>query len=383
MPRGTLRFWTLVMPAILWLPLTGCSSHDRAWDPGGDAEPGPRANAATPPPLPSRDIVITVSANGAITCKQDDIFVVPLTSEQLARNEGSDKSVHVVIVQDNAHDRERCFPVGIDLDSTDVSCRGSVTLRHVRPNLIVEVDGPSSVTIFSREGQEEVDECGQFAADNDVDRLAGRLNSDPSLVDGRESKSGRTALATAADAGRAETVEFLLDRKANTDVKDNQGFTPLHLAVRRGRLDIVRILVRHGADVNAVTAAGNTPMHLALRHNNTEIAAFLAGAGANGNVPNQSGKTPMQMALDKVFELSGRRAYGPFADGSSIRYSDSSLYVLRSGHADANRWEQFDLPSSRETWISLEGTNFLVMVRGRGTYRVWARYHTGPPSPAP
>src|SRR5438067_848349 len=88
---GSLRFWSLLVPAILWLPLAGCSAHDPAWDTGTDTEPGNGHSTPAPPPAPPpvRELVVTVSANGAITCKENGVYVRPLTRDQIVRNEGT------------------------------------------------------------------------------------------------------------------------------------------------------------------------------------------------------------------------------------------------------------------------------------------------------
>jgi hypothetical protein len=372
----SLRCCVLLIPALLWLPITGCNMHDRAWDTDADATPSqpPPPPASTAPPAPG-EVIVSVGAGGTIVCKVNGASISPLNGDDVLRNEGGAPGSRLLIVQDNVHNREECFAVAVDLYSPDISSEGRTTLRHIRHNLVIETDGPSIVTLFTQEVQDDIDDMVAFAGNNYLYRLANRLNADPALIDGRDRKHGKTALARAAEAGRTEVVDFLLSRKASTEVKDDQGFTPLHLAVLHGRLDIVKHLVQHGADVNAVTAAGNTPMHLALKNGHTEIAAYLAGAGADSNRPNQAGKTPMQIALDKVFELGERRDYGPFADGSSIRYEDSKLYVRRADKTDQQNLDQFDLPASKEKWISLQGTHFMVMVRDHGTSRVWARYH--------
>ena len=373
--RGAkIRVLAQFIAVVLWLPLAGCDTHDKAFEPSSDTAAANEAPPAAQAPPPG-DVLVAVTSGGAITCRIDGAAIIPLNREEVLRYADDPKNPHLLIVQDNVHDREACFPVRLDVLSADFRSEGRATIHRVSRNLILEADGPVRVAIYTPDPRDDVDDCAQFASDGDIARLADRINVDRNLVDGREPRQGMTPLAKASAAGRAETVDFLLDRKAGTEIKDYHGYTALHHAVLRGRLDIVRRLVHNGADVNAVTAAGNTPMHLALDRGYTQVASFLASAGANGNLPNQAGKTPMQMALDKVFELSERRDYGPFADGSSIRYADSRLYVLRARETADNRWEQFDLPESRESWISLQGTNYMVMVRGRDTYRVWARYH--------
>ena len=48
--------------------------------------------------------------------------------------------------------------------------------------------------------------------------------------------SGRTALHTAAEAGRVEAVRWLLGRGASLHTRDHRGETPLVVAVRAGQV---------------------------------------------------------------------------------------------------------------------------------------------------
>ncbi len=54
---------------------------------------------------------------------------------------------------------------------------------------------------------------------------------------------GCTALHLAAQAGKLETVEVLLEAGANPDTKNYDGWTPLHLASQFGILYIVQALL--------------------------------------------------------------------------------------------------------------------------------------------
>jgi len=376
MRRAYLRSTAALISTLLCLSLVGCNLHDRTWDVDSDSPP----TGGAPPPAPPApgEVVVTVGSAGNITCKVNGSIVPPLTGDDILRADNS-AGPRLVIVEDKSHDRESSFAVNADLDSPDVSSVGRVTVRRLQHNLIVEAEGPARVTLFTSDPQDEVDDIVKFAADGDIDRLAPRLNADPALIDGRESRHGLTALAAAADTGKPGIVEYLLRRKANTEVKDDQGLTSLHRAVNRGRFAIVRQLVQHGADVNAATPAGVTPLQSATARGYRDIAAFLAGAGATGSLPGQAGTPPPPAETSRVFQLSRGRIYGPFADDSQIRYTNNQLYVLRSDQAAQSNWDTYDLPSTRERWTSLEGTHLDVMVRGRG--RIWARYRPDDAAP--
>ncbi|HLJ57098.1 MAG TPA: ankyrin repeat domain-containing protein [Chthonomonadaceae bacterium] len=361
--------------AALSLALAGCDLHDKAWDTDREAAGQSAAGAASGGAAAAADgdIRVTVASGGVITCR---VAGAPISA--LGPDAAPPSGVHVLIVENAAKDQEERFAVASDLQSRSVSSEGRVTVRHLAGSLIVETEGAAKVTLFPRSVQDDVDDCVQFAGDDEVGRLAARIEADSSLVDGRDSKTGKTPLARAAELGRGAAVALLLDRKANAGIEDNEGFTPLHLAARSGRLEVVRLLVKAGADVNAAAKDGETAMSLAKAGGHPEIAAFLAGAGAAGET-GAPARTPVAAHRSRpvdsgVFELIGGKQYGPFADGSEIRFRGGQLDVLRGGQSDRSDWEQFDLPTTRNAWIALQGTDFRVQVRRKGKTRVWAAY---------
>jgi len=75
------------------------------------------------------------------------------------------------------------------------------------------------------------------------------------------SKGGLTALMYAARQGSSEAVKALMDKGANADTTDPEGFSALHLAIMNARFDAAAALVEKGADVNQVDRNGQTPLY--------------------------------------------------------------------------------------------------------------------------
>jgi hypothetical protein len=103
------------------------------------------------------------------------------------------------------------------------------------------------------------------------------------------------AFSMACAYGRAEVVDFLLDRgiEADTQLRGHgEGHTGLHVAAYHGHVDVVSTLLRHGARVDAIDKTwGTPPLDWALtgwsRESTTdatryyEVVARLVAAGAN------------------------------------------------------------------------------------------------------
>lgn len=131
-----------------------------------------------------------------------------------------------------------------------------------------------------REG-EEVVVSGEFAPAylavqaGNIDALAVILSFAPAELN-RVSvcdQATSTPLFMAAQEGRLEVVQALLEHKALIDVaQSDTGATPLSTATHFGHLEVVRTLVEAGADVNQCrTDDGASPLFTASDMNRLEV----------------------------------------------------------------------------------------------------------------
>ena len=90
-----------------------------------------------------------------------------------------------------------------------------------------------------------------------------------------------TALHLAAKRGHAHVVEYLLNHKANLDVRNAIGQTPLHVAAQAGCLEAAAVLLRSGADPNSPSDHDLRPIHRVSKRGFHELANLLLKAGAD------------------------------------------------------------------------------------------------------
>ncbi|MCX6992386.1 MAG: ankyrin repeat domain-containing protein [Kiritimatiellaeota bacterium] len=84
----------------------------------------------------------------------------------------------------------------------------------------------------------------------------------------------------AAKQGNLADVQQHLQRGADINAKDKDGYTPLMAAAINGNLDVVKVLVDKGADVNARAEDGNTALELAKVNRHPDVVEFLKQHGA-------------------------------------------------------------------------------------------------------
>lgn len=95
----------------------------------------------------------------------------------------------------------------------------------------------------------------------------------------------------------AKTVRLLVEKGANVNAKDVEGYTALHLAVTEKRLEIVRELIKSGGNVNAEEYGNKCiPLHLACMVGEKEIVEELVKAGAEIEQADKFGMTGMDYA---------------------------------------------------------------------------------------
>ena len=110
--------------------------------------------------------------------------------------------------------------------------------------------------------------------------------------------SGLPFLHTAAVAGKAEVLNYLLDQGTDINVKDSfRKGTALVWAVSMGQVASARDLTRRGADVNARDVIDATPLLLAVEKGYEDLVELFLSKGADpGVTDSRTGKTLLHFA---------------------------------------------------------------------------------------
>mmetsp|Transcript_158812 Transcript_158812/g.509105 ORF Transcript_158812/g.509105 Transcript_158812/m.509105 type:complete len:528 (+) Transcript_158812:103-1686(+) len=133
----------------------------------------------------------------------------------------------------------------------------------------------------------------------DIMQLSARVGLDKAPLDGRH--AGMTPLMAAADRGRIEALKLLVEKKAQLEVSDPNGWTALMHAVHGQRPDAVKLLLDAKALMAVVAEADGklTPLMLAASGARPDICAALLAAGAPREARDEEGRKALHLAAKK------------------------------------------------------------------------------------
>jgi len=111
-----------------------------------------------------------------------------------------------------------------------------------------------------------------------------------SKVEKQIDKLRRSELHYAVIDNNTQKVRELLEKGADVNQKDRNGFSPLHFAAQNYSFELVKILVEFGSDINAKNIFGNTPIAEAVfncRNSPGELIIYLKDNGADPTIKNK------------------------------------------------------------------------------------------------
>ncbi|ENH71498.1 Ankyrin-1 [Fusarium oxysporum f. sp. cubense race 1] len=144
---------------------------------------------------------------------------------------------------------------------------------------------------------------------------------------------GMTPLHLASSWGFPDIVETLLKHGADPNLVDESGLSALHLAAANGHGPVVQVIVSHGKfNINLIDTDGQAAIHLAVSNNKIEIVQVLIDAGANLTIQTKDGLSCLPLAVHE--------------DTVEI------LAILLQTETSPEKWELHDLVSAY--WKAIE-----------------------------
>lgn len=116
--------------------------------------------------------------------------------------------------------------------------------------------------------------------------------------------SGNTALHYGAMGANTETVHYLLNHYANSDLMfalNDHGVTAFHLAASQFQIKTLKLFIKQGMPLDLPDQDGNTPLFYVLKNKNKEAKqsiSLLLTLGANPHIYNKLGMAPIHVAAE-------------------------------------------------------------------------------------
>jgi ankyrin repeat protein len=104
-------------------------------------------------------------------------------------------------------------------------------------------------------------------------------------------------LSNAVNANDVDRVKFLVEKGADVNKPDPQGWTPLQNAARQRKDGMIKALIELGADVNRPDDSGMTPLIAAAMRDHVPSIKVLIEKGANIEQPGPQGFRPLALAI--------------------------------------------------------------------------------------
>jgi ankyrin repeat protein len=237
------------------------------------------------------------TSEGSITLKSVDgtPFRITAVVPPITPNAGSEASTeHVVNVDWDAwRSTGRSIKVTFSLDHPKAP---SLSCLIRRPNVPGSPNPPAGPSPAEKTASALV-----MAARKGDKAEVGKLLDDGARIDAPDSAGGRTAMHWAAKEGQLEVVTLLIERGADLTVKDRAGKTPLCIAAESGKADVVQRILDASGDrkselVNMQDRLGGTSLMWASALGTPECVELLLSSGAEVNVKDKNGLTPLLWA---------------------------------------------------------------------------------------
>ena len=167
----------------------------------------------------------------------------------------------------------------------------------------------------------------------EVSRLLLQRGADVNAPD----DDGWAALTAAVESRRGRLVRFLVESGANVNYRCacggylSGGYTPLAMAVQRDQPQIADMLLKAGADVNVPTGQGATPLMIASKSGNFTLVETLLAKGADSNARDQQGNTALLEGADRIAIVRALLASGAVVDAQNEDGVTPLMYAVALG----------------------------------------------------
>lgn len=134
---------------------------------------------------------------------------------------------------------------------------------------------------------------------NRVKLLDEMLNKRSKINPNTQAWDGTTSAFMAAAYGHTDTLNLLIEKKADLNIANTSGFTPAYMAAQYGYASSIAIMAAAKADLNKVNKKGDSPVVVAAHTGHANVIKALAECKAKIDSKDAKGLTPARMAAQQ------------------------------------------------------------------------------------
>ncbi|MBO4712153.1 ankyrin repeat domain-containing protein [bacterium] len=120
-------------------------------------------------------------------------------------------------------------------------------------------------------------------------------------------ENGKEIETPSLEEKRFAIAKLFVDKKADLELKDEDGWTALIWASWTGMPTVVDLLIKNGADVNALDNQKQSALMIASQRGNDKVVELLINAGADKTLKNATGKGAEDLANEYMVQFSSRK----------------------------------------------------------------------------
>jgi ankyrin repeat protein len=194
------------------------------------------------------------------------------------------------------------------------------------------------LTMMQTVAGQQIREIHDAAAAGDLNKVKALLEADPTLLEAKDDRDqnnlkGNTPLISAcwgpgSNNWQATVANFLIDKGANINAKNDMGATPLYFAAKD--FDLTQRLITRGAEVNIRAFGALTPLHQVAFSGNLKVAKLLIDHGADPNASGDNGtilQTIINFKLESGIEMAKVLLEGGAKINQKFSYGNTELHL--------------------------------------------------------
>ncbi len=227
------------------------------------------------------------------------------------------------------------------------------------------IDEAGELKPFDKGNENVVDRLRLAALNGDVDVLSQMIDENPKLLKYKD-KNDRTLMMYAANGGRSNVVEYLIEKGADPFDEDKSMTNVLDIAGEGGWMDIVKVIATGNAKNSKQKLHYSLGALNAYNNGHQEIAMYLMDLGARLNIDKKSapGSVLALLANERV-ELARWVQEKYKVKGTYAENGVNFMHAV-AGYADAELLEAVKAGGASVTMVSSKGITPLLVACGVG-----------------